>query len=162
MLTAGALAAGLAGCRTYEAKPIELSSARDAFLDRTPDRPEVAAFAQSLDHGADAESFDPSDGLTLGEAEIVGLFFNSDLRLARAQAGVAEANAANAGLWPDPVFGLEWTRLLESALSPNELFGSIAFTIPISGRLEVEKARLGAAHAEALAAVAAMEWETRI
>ena len=162
MLTAGALAAGLAGCRTYEAKPIELSSARDAFLDRTPDRPEVAAFAQSLDHGADAESFDPSDGLTLGEAEIVGLFFNSDLRLARAQAGVAEANAANAGLWPDPVFGLEWTRLLESSLSPNELFGSIAFTIPISGRLEVEKARLGAAHAEALAAVAAMEWETRI
>ena len=80
----------------------------------------------------------------------------------RAEAGVAEANAANAGLWPDPVFGLEWTRLIDSALSPNELFGTVAFTIPISGRLEVEKERLGAAHAEALAAVAAMEWETRI
>lgn len=155
-------ATALAGCRTYEANPVDLSSTRVAFLERTPDRPEIEAFAGRLDRASDAATFDPSDGLSLAEAEIVGLFFNSELRLARAEAGVAEASAANAGLWPDPVFGLEWTRLLESALSPNELFGTIAFTIPISGRLEVEKKRLGAAHAEALAAVAAMEWETRV
>lgn len=162
-LAALALAgAALAGCRTYEAKPIDLTSTRQAFLERTPDRPEVAAFAKSLDQASEAEPFDPSDGLTLAEAEVVGLFYNGELRLARAEAGVAEANAANAGLWPDPVFGLEWTRLIDSALSPNELFGTVAFTIPISGRLEVEKERLGAAHAEALAAVAAMEWDTRI
>lgn len=159
-----ALLAGLflAGCRTYEAKPIGLSTTREAFLDRTPDRPEIAEFARRLAQSADESRYDPSDGLSLAEAEAVCLFFNIDLRIARAEAGVAEANAANAGLWPDPVFGLEWTRLLESSLNPNELFGSIAFTIPISGRLEVEKARLGAAHAEALAAVAAAEWATRV
>lgn len=161
-LATAVAAASLTGCRTYEAKPIDLTSSRLSFLDRTPDHPEVAAFAKSLDRAFGAETFDPSDGLALPEAEVVGLFYNSDLRLARAEAGVAEANAANAGLWPDPVFGLEWTRLIDSALSPNELFGTVAFTIPISGRLEVEKERLGAAHAEALAAVAAMEWETRI
>lgn len=152
----------LAGCRTYEAKPIDLSSTREAFLERTPDRPEIAEFASRLALAPDASAFDPADGLSLAEAEAVCLFFNVDLRIARAEAGVAEANAANAGLWPDPVFGLEWTRLLESSLNPNELFGSIAFTIPISGRLEVEKERLGAAHAQALAAVAAEEWATRI
>ncbi|MGA1394044.1 MAG: TolC family protein, partial [Phycisphaerales bacterium] len=152
----------LTGCRTYEAKPIDLASSRAAFLERTPDRPEIAEFARRLSQPADQTSFDPADGLSLAEAEAVCLFFNVDLRIARAEAGVAEANAANAGLWPDPVFGLEWTRLLESSLNPNELFGSIAFTIPISGRLEVEKERLGAAHAQALAAVAAEEWATRI
>ncbi|MFM1889496.1 MAG: hypothetical protein RLZZ565_253, partial [Planctomycetota bacterium] len=131
----------LAGCRTYEAKPIDLSSTREAFLERTPDRPEIAEFASRLALAPDASAFDPTDGLSLAEAEAVCLFFNVDLRIARAEAGVAEANAANAGLWPDPVFGLEWTRLLESSLNPNELFGSIAFTIPISGRLEVEKER---------------------
>ncbi|MGA0175079.1 MAG: TolC family protein, partial [Phycisphaerales bacterium] len=160
----GPLLAGLAlaGCRTYEAKPIDLASSRATFLERTPDRPEIAEFARRLSQPADQTSFDPADGLSLAEAEAVCLFFNVDLRIARAEAGVAEANAANAGLWPDPVFGLEWTRLLESSLNPNELFGSIAFTIPISGRLEVEKERLGAAHAQALAAVAAAEWAARI
>jgi cobalt-zinc-cadmium efflux system outer membrane protein len=152
----------LTGCRTYEAKPIDLASSRATFLERTPDRPEIAEFARRLSQPADQTSFDPADGLSLAEAEAVCLFFNVDLRIARAEAGVAEANAANAGLWPDPVFGLEWTRLLDSSLNPNELFGSIAFTIPISGRLEVEKERLGAAHAQTLAAVAAAEWAARI
>lgn len=154
--------APLAGCRTYEAKPIDLAAMHREFLDRIPEAIEVAASAGGLDGQAHRSPVDASDGLSLAEAEAVALLLNADLRLARSAAGVSEAQAAHAGLWPDPVLGLEWTRLLESALNPNELFGSVALTIPISGRLEAEKRRLGAAHAAELARVAAMEWEVRI
>ena len=163
-LTATAVASlHLVGCRTYEPAPIEVSALREAFLARTPDAPEVASFAAALaapeGDGAMEDSFDPSDGIDLAEAEPIALFLNPRLRERRAAAGVAEANAENAGLWPDPVVGLEFTRIIDSTVEPNELFGSVAFTIPISGRLEVEKERLGRAHAAELLRVAAMEWE---
>lgn len=158
-----AISLQLSGCRTYEPAPIEVSALREAFLARTPESPEVASFATSLAATKTADEketpFDPSDGIDLAEAEPIALFLNPRLRERRAEAGIAEANAANAGLWPDPVLGLEFTRIIDSAVEPNELFGSVAFTIPISGRLEVEKERLGRAHAAELARVAAMEWE---
>ncbi len=163
-----------AGCQTYKAKPLDLASHRAAFLARTPDAPEVAEFARTLaaapgagsDAGAGADAtaapFDPSDGISLPEAEAIALVFNAELRQARHDAGVSEASAANAGLWQDPTVGFEFTRILESTVKPNEFFGTIGFTIPISGRLEIEKKRLGLAYAAELAHVAELEWRTRM
>ncbi len=159
-----AMAAGAAitGCRTYQPAPFEPSEAMSSFLQRTPDTAEFEAFAARLGEASPPGRFAVDDGLSLQEAEVVALFFNPELRTARASARVSEVAAAHAGLWPDPTLGLEWTHLLESSLNPNELFGTLGFTIPISGRLEVEKERLGAAHAEQLFRVAADEWAVRI
>lgn len=154
-----------AGCQSYERAPLDLPAHTDAFLARTPAAPEVEAFAASLAPapGAESNRFDPSDGLTLHETEIVALVFNSQLRLARLRAGVTRATAENAGLWEDPIVGVELTRILESgAQRPWEVFGSIGFTIPISGRLEIEKQRAGVEHAVELARVARAEWEVRM
>ena len=181
-----------AGCATYEPVPVDLSAHQVEFLDRTPESALGARSGGALGASGDGSAsaapgaigtpdsrvvaaeqpvaldasgaipLDASDGLTLEESELVALVFNAELRRAREQAGVARAGAENAGLWDDPRIALQFTRILESVSDPNELFGSFSMTLPISGRLEIEKKRLGLAHAAALARVAQMEWQVRM
>lgn len=148
-LLLGLLLAVPAACRTYEPAPIDLDRLEQVFRDRTPmptaSRPD-----------------DTTATLDLADAEATAVLFNADLRRRRAAVGVAEATAVHAGLWPDPVVGLEFTRLLESAARPNEVFGTVGLTLPISGRLDVEKKRLGRAHAATLVELEVAEWRVRM
>lgn len=140
---------------------------RAAFLGRTPESPEVRGFATSLlsnhqDSDHSSREFDPADGISCAEAELVALVFNADLRLARMRAGVTRATADNAGLWEDPTVGVDLTRIVESTPEPWKAMTSIGITIPISGRLGIEKQRAGVEHAAQLARVAQQEWSIRM
>ncbi|MFN5957302.1 MAG: TolC family protein, partial [Planctomyces sp.] len=106
-------------------------------------------------------AFDPGDGITCEEAEVIALVFNADLRVARLRAGVTQANAENAGLWEDPTIGVDLARIIQSTPEPWKVFTSVGLTIPISGRLEIEKQRAGVEHAAELARVAQREWMVR-
>ncbi|MBU6414390.1 MAG: TolC family protein [Planctomycetes bacterium] len=164
-LMAGTLS-GLTGCQSYERKPLDLGATRSAWLTRSPGDPSIREFAATLDRAegdSKAQGFDPSDGLSLAEAEAVTLVFNPDLRQARLEANVTRATAAHAGLWQDPVLGVDLERIVSGAGGANPwVAGStIGITIPISGRLEAEKARAGADLAAELDRVAAKEWATR-
>ncbi len=154
----------LSGCQTYEPKSLDLASHREAFLARTPDSPDVAAYAQQLRESSPSAptTFDLADGISSAEGEAIALVFNAELRVARLRAGVTQATAANAGLWEDPTIGVDVTRIIQSTPEPWKVFSSIGFTLPISGRLEVEKARAGLEHAAALARVAQDEWRIRM
>ncbi len=157
---------GLAGCQSYERKPLDSDASRAAWLTRSPADPSVREFAAALHRaelGSGMGGFEPLDGLTLAEAEAVTLVFNSDLRQARLEANVTRATAAHAGLWQDPVLGVDLERIVSGAGGANPwVAGStIGITIPISGRLEAEKARAGADLAAELDRVAAKEWATR-
>jgi len=164
-LLAGAVA-GLAGCQSYEPKPLDLDATRAAWLTRSPADPSVREFAAALDRaerGSVMGGFDPSDGLTLAEAEVVALVFNPDLRQARLESNVTRATAAHAGLWHDPVLGVDLERVVSGAggANPWATGSTLGITIPISGRLEAEKARAGADLEAELDRVAAKEWATR-
>ena len=104
-----------AGCQKYSPHPLDLPAHREAWLARTPGAEPVRALAERLNTSATSNAFDPSDGVTLAEAEIVALVFNLDLRMARLRAGVARAVAEHAGVWSDPVFSLDALRITESA-----------------------------------------------
>jgi outer membrane protein TolC len=154
------------GCHSYGRKPLDLDATRAAWLTRSPENPSVREFAATLDRaegGSEPRGFDPSDGLSLAEAEAAALVFNPDLRQARLEANVTRATAAHAGLWQDPVLGADLERIVSGAGGANPwVAGStIGITIPISGRLEAEKARAGADLAAELDRVAAKEWATR-
>ncbi len=161
-----AAAGAVAGCQSYRSQPLDLGAHREAFLARTPGAPEVEQLAQSLSDEVPAAGeragFDASDGLSAAEAELVALVFNGELRIARARAGVTLAGSEHAGLWDDPTIGTDITRILESTTHPWKVFTSIGLTLPVSGRLEVEKARAGVAHAAELARVAEREWLVRM
>lgn len=158
------LALTLPGCHSYSPRPLDLQSAQQSFLTRTADSPAVMAFAERLrgSQGATDWAFDPANGIDAREAAALAMVFNPDLRVARLKAGVTEAGAKNAGLWEDPTIGVDLTRIIEGTPHPWKVFSSIGLTIPISGRLDVEKKRAGFEHAAELARVAQREWETRI
>lgn len=109
-----------------------------------------------------AEAFNPADGVSCAEAEVIALVYNADLRLARLRAGVTQASAQHAGLWEDPTIGVDLTRIIQSTPEPWKVFTSVGLTIPLSGRLEIEKRRAGADHAAELARVVQREWLVRM
>ena len=73
----------LVGCQSYQSKPLDLASHRDAWRARTPGDEPVRAFANRLAGTGQPTAFDPADGLSLAEGELVALVFNPDLRIAR-------------------------------------------------------------------------------
>ena len=145
------------GCQRYSRSPLDLSAHREAVQARDPSDDGVIGYARSLERSPDGalDPYDPSDGLTLREAEIVSLFFNPQLRLARLKANVPRVGAAEAGRWEDPELRIDGERIVESVEHPWVLTGTLSFTIPLSGRLgaEKEKAR-GEAAVEELRALA--------
>jgi outer membrane protein TolC len=153
----------LASCRAYEPRPLDAGASHAAWLARTAGDGSVRDFAQRLAAGSpDPTSFDPSDGLSLAEAEAVALVYNAELRIARLRLGVARATAENAGLWADPTLGVDLTRITGEAAHRWKVAAPIGLTLPISGRLEAERARADAGASAELTRVAEAEWETRI
>ena len=156
-------AAGLmTGCQSYRAAPIDLEGYGAAMAGRASDTEDVAAFAARLEaSGArSTTSFDLSDGLDLAEAEVLALFYNPDLRLARLDAGVSAATAEHAGLWEDPVLGFDGEEILTPA-GPFQWGLTLGLTLPVSGRLAVERDLAGAEHEAVLRAVVDREWALR-
>lgn len=164
-LMALTLAAAMgAGCQTYEPRPIDAAEHARVFLSRTPDSAQLSAFAASLRSvaGREKDGFDLQDGVTLAEAEAVALVFNAELREARERAGVTRAAAMHAGLWEDPVLGVDLARIVQSVAHPFKAAAGVGLTLPVSGRLGVEKARAGLNHEAELARVAEREWAVRV
>jgi outer membrane protein TolC len=152
----------LTGCQSYERQPLNLDEHRGVWLDRSPDSQTVQEFAHRLaEEDRLIVPFDPSDGVTVREAEVIALVYNPDLRLARARADVAAATAENAGLWEDPVFQIDVLRITESVSNPWVVTPGLALTIPISGRLEAERDRASASLRSELARIAEAEWRVR-
>jgi cobalt-zinc-cadmium efflux system outer membrane protein len=155
------LPALLPACQRYSAVPLVLNAHRTNVAGRDPSAAEVVAYADRLASlGQGPAVHEPRDGLTLGEAEVVALFFNAELRLARLRAEVPRVGAAEAGRWADPELGIDAERIIESVEHPWVLGGMLSFTVPLSGRLGVERKRAGS---EATAAeLRAMAEERRV
>ena len=150
----------LGGCTTYRPDPLDAAAHSQGWRAQGVDSEPVAAFAKSLaESDPSSVSFNPKNGLTLSEAELVSLVFNPDLRVARTRAGVAEATAKFAGLWDDPELSFDVLKISKSVPDPWIVGSALSVTIPVSGRLRVEKMRASAElHAE-LDRVAEAEWK---
>jgi cobalt-zinc-cadmium efflux system outer membrane protein len=152
----------LAGCQAYQPQPLDLPVHADNWRARSPSSEEVRTFAKRLSGPASASTrFNPTNGVSLGEGEMIALVYNPDLRIARLRAGVARATATHAGLWDDPELSIDVLHITESVPDSWVVGSAISFTLPVSGRLQAEKARAEAAlHAE-LDRVAEAEWKVR-
>lgn len=151
-----------AGCQSYHPAPLDLQAHREALTDRAAHPEAVAQFASRLAaSGLPApDRFDLGDGLSPSEGEVLALFYNPDLRLARLEAGIALARSEHAGLWEDPVFGFDAAEILSPA-NPFEYGLTLSLTIPLSGRLAVEKDVALAAHEVELRRIVDAEWTLR-
>jgi outer membrane protein TolC len=156
------VAALLAGCQGYERAPLNLDAHAAALGTRVSSPEALREFVDRLaETGQPApECFDYSDGLSPAEGEVLALFYNPDLRLARLDAGIALATFETAGLWEDPRFGFDAAEIL-SPSGPFEYGLTLSFTLPVSGRLAVEKDRAGAAFEAELRRIVDAEWALR-
>lgn len=153
-LTWPACALLLAGCQSYRAEPFDAETFGRAWRARS----EGIATARPLPPAA---ANDLTNGLTLPEAEAVALLYNPALRVARLTSGVAQARAAHAGRWADPVLAVDAERIVSGAADPWVVGGVVNLTLPLTGRLEAEKRRAAAEHTAELVRVAGQEWATR-
>ena len=154
--------AAVAGCQSYRPLPLDTNAHEREWAARTAGNDRVKTYADQLEslNPDRAEPFDPSDGLTLREAELVALVFNPDLRTARLRAKVPLLGAKEAGRWDDPELGFDLLRVAESVKDPWIIGTSLSFTIPISGRLEVEKDKAFAEADVELRRALLAEWTT--
>jgi outer membrane protein, heavy metal efflux system len=150
----------IVGCQSYEPATLDLDSYRNDLETRLIDIEPVAAFAHRLRGNDVPSTFDVADGISPAEGEVIALFYNPDLRIARLEAGAALADFETAGLWEDPVFGFDGADI-SSPSAPFQfgLMGNIS--IPISGRLKVEKTRAGTAYEAQLRELVDAEWNLR-
>ncbi len=160
----GAIAAtcALTACQSYQPAPLDIAEHRATLDTRVVNTEPITRFIERLaGHGSVVpDHFDPADGLSLAEGEVLALFYNAELRLARLDAGVARATFETAGLWEDPVFGFDGAEILSPA-APFESGFMVNLTIPVSGRLSVKKDKAGAAYESHLRRIVDAEWNTR-
>lgn len=159
LLTASTL---LLGCQSYQRQPLDLQKRAQDWADRSLNDPAITLAVRDL--GTDPQTlgpsgYDPSDGLTLREAEPVALVFNPDLRAQRLRANVPLAGAEFAGLWDDPELDGDLLRFTENVDDPWIAGVGIGFTIPLSGRLRVEEDQAWAQVEHAWLTAAKAEWE---
>ena len=98
---AWALVLLLGGCATYQPLPLDLHAhAAQSPVDVKVDPAVLRLFPQRQ------HRFDPSHGLDITDVAILAVANNPQLKLARAERGIAHAQAFAAGLLPDPVLDL--------------------------------------------------------
>lgn len=154
-------AAVFTSCQIYQPSPLNPSGHTEAWLGRSPADEEVRDFSRRIETTVPRSvPFNPGDGLSLAEGEVVALVYNPDLRIARLRSGVAEATAEYAGRWDDPELSFDVLKITEGVPNPWVLTSALSLTIPVSGRLQVEKSRAKADMHSQLAKVAEEEWQT--
>jgi len=155
---------GLSGCATYREQPVDLAAFDAQWRTRHQQGEAVALFARDLDERGAAVPMCIvlDDGIDLGEAEVLTLVWNPTLRQARAQAGVAAAEADHAGAFDAPQIEVDALHALESVANPWKLAGALSVSLPLSGRLGLQRA-----HAERVAdaerqLLLTQEWSTLV
>jgi len=139
-LSAALSALLVTGCQSYTPQPIDSKAMRIDWQNRSPALASVRAFAEELKKSqASAADYDLANGIDIDEAELLALLFNPDLRKARLEADVARLGSNEAGRWEDPSFGLDVERIISGAKDPWVLGGLVNLTIPLSGRLSIER-----------------------
>jgi cobalt-zinc-cadmium efflux system outer membrane protein len=151
----------IVGCQSYESKPIDIGLYHNSLKTRIVDIEPVSAFADRISvAGGIPSKFDVHDGISPAEGEVIALFYNPELRIARLEAGVSLADFKTAGLWEDPVFGFNGAEI--SSPSAPFKFGIIGkLTIPVSGRLKVKKSLAGSTYEAKIRSLVNAEWNMR-
>ncbi len=149
-------------CQSYTPQPLELSSRMDIVRARVDDDDAHRGFVDRLTLvGVQVPTeFDLADGASLAEGEVLALFYNAELRVMRLRAGVALARYETSGLWQDPQFGFDAAQVLSPG-NHLEYGGVLSLTLPVSGRLAVERAKASAEYRVELARIVDNEWRTR-
>ena len=152
------------GCQHIPPNPLDLEAIQTDFENRPIDLPSIQEYANRLaaTQKDTASPFDPTDGLSISEAQAIALWYNTDARLARLRAVQAGEIAGVSGAWADPdlSFGLGEKEVDAGNSVARSWINSagLSITIPLSGRLRAEKDIRGSSYDVAVQAALEEEW----
>jgi outer membrane protein TolC len=142
----------LTACSTYQ--PLSLPVANDLLTEVSHTKETVAAMPST---SLRSHPFDPGDGFDRIELATLAVLNNPDLKLARADAGIARAQAFSAGLLPDPQIALSRDHQLGYPSGATIAF-TAAMTIDFAALLN-HPALAAAADADARKAELNLLWQ---
>ncbi len=135
----------LQACQTYQSKPIDLTLHEKQWRYRMESlrNESLKNFANKLlvKHGkshqhASGEDFNIGNGISLYEAQIIGLLFNPELQKIRLKAQVPFIEKETYQFFPNPNLALEFEpATIKKAVSTEKdflLFSRLGFTFPLS------------------------------
>jgi cobalt-zinc-cadmium efflux system outer membrane protein len=125
----------LAGCATYQPRPLSPADAESAFVARTLDAPALRQFVSR--HGAPELGVQwPPLSWDLRLLTLAAFFYHADLEVARAKLASAEAALISAGARPNPAASLSPTYDADpvGGVSPWTLGFSLELPIETAGK----------------------------
>lgn len=153
------MAALLAGCASYRAKPLEPEKTAAAFEARSLSDAGLAAYARKLGRADWPPAAWDADALT-----VAALYYHPDLAVARAQREGARAGIRAAGERPNPTLGvspLEWINNPSQGLSPWVTGFSLDIPVETAGKRGARLLKARAAEEQARLGLAAAVWQAR-
>jgi outer membrane protein, heavy metal efflux system len=154
----GLLTASLvAGCATYEARPLEAPALERAYFARTLDDAHLRAFVEA---GGVAPTSWPPRTLDLKTLTLIGFYYSADLDVARAQIAAADAGVRAAGARINPGLGLNAGYDQDPASHP-EWGIAPSFTIETAGKRGYRTLRAEHEAEAASAGLAEAAWQLR-
>ncbi|MBF0199399.1 MAG: TolC family protein [Planctomycetes bacterium] len=125
----------LSGCASYQEKQIDPKA---IALDWANMGAKVAT--QTLNSkSTDVKTYDLEDGISLHEAEVTALFYNPMIASSRLRSGLPEVQRKYAKLWDDPELDVDGEYFSSKQDDPLNYSGGLSLTIPLSGRLDIQK-----------------------
>lgn len=149
------------GCQHVAPDPLSAERSADALARRTLADPGLRAFME--DNLGEAPAPWPPPRWSLEELTLAGLFFQPELRVARAGAGIAEARTTTAGKLPNPTLSVFPQRVsgAMAGVSPWLAAIQIDWTIETAGKRGHRRAAAQARADAARLAIPSAAWSLR-
>lgn len=124
-------ALSLAGCATYQARPIEPQQTARAFEQRRLDDPALQRYIAAHTAAPTAGAALPVDVWTPATLTLAAFYFSPELDLARARAATAQAAVVTAGERPNPALLLPLGSTVRGAGRASPYLIGLGLDIPI-------------------------------
>lgn len=142
----------LQGCQTYSPAPVDLAEYDRHWAEVSANTESLSDFAQGLlPTKAMSDQFNLTDGVSLQEAQLLTLLFNSDLARMRIESDFPLAGKSQRTLWPDPELELEFEPVSNSVNDDWLLNAKLGVVLPLSLRLGTELDKANSQHQAELA-----------
>lgn len=152
---------GICSCASPEAQPLDPRKSEAEFRARTLEDPGLRRFAEA-NQVAKPAPFPPA-AWDLGALTLAAFYYQPELDLARARLGQARAAGVTAGMWPNPVAGVNVENVTNAAAGVKPWIYGFSLSVPLDtlwkrGYKVEEAERRGDA---ALLALAEAGWRVR-
>jgi outer membrane protein TolC len=136
LLPVGVLSILASGCVSYQEQSIDPKDVSRTWMEIGPR--EATQFRNQSSKSSDSD-YNLSDGISLKEAEVTALFYNPLISASRIRSGLPEVQRKYAKLWDDPELDVDGEYFSSKQDDPLNYSGGLSLTIPLSGRLDIQK-----------------------